>query len=72
MFPSTKLSMRNSRCKIGYVLGLLMHNKVVVEFGGKVFLIDCLIMKNIKYGKNKHNRTRSSFFMHSKTTNVTI
>ena len=29
-------------------------------------------MKNIKYGKNKHNRTRSSVFMHTKTPSVTI
>jgi len=27
---------------IGYVLGLLVHGKVVVEFGRKVFLVDCL------------------------------
>ena len=26
----------------GYVLGLLVHGKVVVEFGRKVFLVDCL------------------------------
>ena len=26
--------------KIGYVLGLLVHGNVVVEFGGKVFLVD--------------------------------
>ena len=37
-FPFTKLSMRNGRwAKIGYVLGLLVHRKVVVEFGRKVF-----------------------------------
>ena len=29
--------------KIGYVLGLLVHGKVVVEFGRKVFLDDCLL-----------------------------
>jgi len=28
---------------------------VVVEFGRKVFLVDCLITKNIKYGEYKHN-----------------
>ena len=27
---------------IGYVLGLLVHGKVVVEFGRKVLLVDCL------------------------------
>ena len=29
-------------------------------------------MKNIKYGKNKHKRTRSSVFIHTKTQSVTI
>jgi len=29
--------------KIGYVLRLLMQGKVVVDFGGKVFLVDCLL-----------------------------
>ena len=29
-------------------------------------------MKNIKYGKNKHNRTHSSVFMHTKSPSVTI
>jgi len=29
--------------KIGYVLGLLVHSKVVVEFGRKVFLVDCIL-----------------------------
>ena len=34
-FPCTKLSMRNVDANIGYVLGLLLHGKVVVEFGRK-------------------------------------
>ena len=57
--------------KIGYVLGLLVHGKMVVEVGRKVpsWLS---IMKNIKYGANKHNRTCSSIFMHTKTPSVTI
>jgi len=29
-------------------------------------------MKNIKYGENKHKRTRSSVFMHAKAPSVTI
>jgi len=29
--------------KIGYVLGLLVHGNVVVHFGMKVFLVDCLL-----------------------------
>jgi len=27
---------------IGYVLGLLVYGKVIVEFDGKVFPVDCL------------------------------
>ena len=30
---------------ICYELGLLMYGKVVVEFGRKVFLVDCLSVK---------------------------
>ena len=41
-FPCTKLSMRNG-AKIGYALGLLVHGKVVFEFGRKVFLVDSLL-----------------------------
>ena len=29
--------------KIGYVLGHLVHGKVVVEFGRHVFRVDCLL-----------------------------
>ena len=29
--------------KIGYVLGLLVHGKVVVEFVRNVFIVDCLL-----------------------------
>ena len=29
--------------KIAYVLGLLVHGKVVVEFGRKIFLVDFLL-----------------------------
>ena len=36
--------MRNGRCE-GYVLGLLVHDNVVVEFGSKVFLVDGLLWK---------------------------
>ena len=38
LFPCTKQSMRNGRGE--NVLGLLVHGKVVVEFGRKVFLVD--------------------------------
>ena len=36
MFTCTKLSRRNGRCELGYVLGLLVHDKVVIEFGRNV------------------------------------
>ena len=42
-FPCTKLFMRNGRCKLDYVLGLLVHDKVVVEFSSNVILVDCLL-----------------------------
>ena len=29
--------------KIDYVLGLLVHGKLVVEFGRKLCLVDCLL-----------------------------
>jgi len=29
--------------RIGYVLGLLVHGKIVVEFGRNLFLVDCLL-----------------------------
>jgi len=29
-------------------------------------------MKNIKYGDNKHSRTHSSVFMHTKSPSVTM
>ena len=48
--------------KIDNVLGLLAQGNVIVEFGRKVFLVDCLLWNNITYCENKHNRTRSSFF----------
>jgi len=35
--------MRNVGAKIGYVLGLLVHGKVVVEFDRKLYLVDCLL-----------------------------
>ena len=44
----TRFHLQNCPCgtvgaKIGYVLGLLVHGKVVVEFGRKVFLVNCLL-----------------------------
>ena len=44
----TKLSMGNGRCEIRYVLRLLVHSKVVAEFGRKEFLVDCLLYKKKK------------------------
>ena len=34
---------RTLGAKIGYVLVLPVHGKVVVDFGRKVFLVDCLL-----------------------------
>ena len=59
------------RAKIGYVLGFLVYGKVVGEFG-EVFLVDCLLLKNIKYGEYKHNRTRTNVFMPTEIPSVTI
>ena len=58
--------------KIGFVLGLLVHGKAVVESGRNVFLVDCPLLKNITYGVTKHTRTRQSVFIHTKTPSVTI
>ena len=43
-----RLYVQNCPCgtvgaKKGYILGLLMHGKVVVDFGRKVFLVDYLL-----------------------------
>ena len=67
---------QNSPCRTvgsnpGYVLGIPVHDQAVVEFGRKVFLVDCLLWKKT-YGENNHNRTRSSVFMHTMTESVTI
>ena len=53
-----RLYVQNCPCgtvgaNIGYILGLLVHGKVVVDFGRKVFLVDYLLWTNIKYGKNR-------------------
>ena len=45
---------------IGYVLGLLVHSKVVVNLVGKYSSLIVYYKEPIKYGENKHNRTRSS------------
>ena len=60
------------RAKIGYVLGFLVYGKVVGEFGWKVFLVDFLLLKNIKYGEYKHKRTRTNVFMPTEIPSVTI
>ena len=41
--------------KIGYELGLLVYVKVVVEFGRKLFLVDCLSRKTFNMAKIKWN-----------------
>ena len=42
-FSCTKLTMRIVGANIGCVLVLLVHGKVVVDFGRKVFFVDCLL-----------------------------
>ena len=37
--------------KINYVLGFFMQGKVVVEFGRKVFLVDCPLRKTLNMAK---------------------
>ena len=51
-----------------------MHGKVVVESGRKEKYSSLIVYyeKNIKFGEKKHNRTRSSVFMHTKTPSVTV
>ena len=49
-----------------------MHNKVVVKFGRNVFRVDNVYNEKIKFGGNKHSRTSSNVFMHTKTPSVTI
>jgi len=39
------------RAKIGYVLVLLVHSKVVVEVGRNVFLVDFLLWKTLNVAK---------------------
>ena len=39
-FSSTNCPCGTLGANIGYVLGLLVHGKVLVEFGRKVFLVD--------------------------------
>jgi len=50
-----RFHVQNCPCRmvgvIAYVLGLLVHGKVVVEFGRKVFLVDCLLRKTLYMAK---------------------
>ena len=46
-FPCTNCPSGMVGANIGYVFGLLVHGKVVAEFGRKVFLVDCLKTINI-------------------------
>ena len=51
-----RLHIQNCPCgtvgaNIGYVLGLVVQRKVVVEFGRKVFLVDCLLGKTLNLVK---------------------
>ena len=53
------------------LLGLLMHGKVVVEFGRKVFLVNSLLWKTLNVAKISITEC-SRVFMHMKTSSVTI
>ena len=50
-FPCIKLSMRNGRCEHRFRARLLVHGKVVVEFGRKVFPVDWLLWKTLNMAK---------------------
>ena len=72
----TRFHVQNCPCrtvgaKIGYVLWLLVYGKAVVEFGWKVFLVDCLLWKTLNI-VNITITERSGVLMHTKTPNVTI
>ena len=47
----TKPSVRNGRYEYRYVLGLLVHGKVVVVFSRKVFFVNCLVRKTFNMAK---------------------
>ena len=56
---------------IGYMLGLLVDGKIVVEFSRKVFIVDCLLLKTLNVAKKcitEHAQT----FSCTKTPSVTI
>jgi len=72
-FPCTKLSMQNGGCE-NRLCALASR---VRQGSCRIWLesIPCWlsIRKNpIKYGEKKHNRMRTSLFMHTKTPSVTI
>ena len=75
-WKKTRFHLQNCPCgtvgaKIGYVLGLLVHGKVVVEFARKVFLVDCPLWKTLNMAKIRIT-DRAQAFMHTKTPCVTI
>ena len=53
-----KLSMRNGECETSLYARAPPTRLCRFEFGRKVILVDFLLIKNIKYGENKPNRTR--------------
>ena len=59
--------------KIGYVLELLVQGKVIVEFGRKVFLVDCLSWETLNMAKISITESAlESVFMHTKSPSVII
>ena len=63
-FHLQKLSMRNVRCETSYVLGLLVHGKVVGEFGRKVFPVNCILWKTLNMAKLSISERAQAFYAH--------
>ena len=71
-FPCTKLSMRNGECEHRSCVRATRARQRSCRIWKKSIPRWLSIMKNIRYGKNKHNRTRSSLFIQRKTPSVNI
>ena len=58
--------------KIGYVLGLLVYDKVVIEFNRKEFLVDCLLWKTFNMANKSITESTQAFHAHTRCTlNIT-
>ena len=61
-----RLQIQNPPCgtvgaKKGYVIGLLVHDKVVVKYDRKVFLADCLLWKTLNMAKISITKRTQAF-----------